>query len=85
MEVFAAFTGPEGGITSISNNGCNVVSSNGQQQHSRPNRSRDAAAEDCEDFDYIDLEDLNNPAMAAALARRNSSKSGAAEYLAGMH
>jgi len=49
-EVFAAFTGPEGGITALVNDE-EEEGQNGRQRRLVP------PAEDCEDFDFIDLEE----------------------------
>jgi len=48
-DIFAAFTGPEGGITALGSDGdCEI-------KERRLVRHPLAAAEDCEDFDFIDL------------------------------
>ncbi|TRY74463.1 hypothetical protein TCAL_08318 [Tigriopus californicus] len=52
-DIFAAFTGPEGGITSIVEG---AELKNGPKSSS----TLPEAAEDCEDFDYIDLDGLGH-------------------------
>ena len=52
-DIFAAFTGPDGGVTSIASPG-RVGNGNGTM-------TAPDAAEDSEDFDFIDLDDFGGP------------------------
>ena len=68
-EVFSAFTGPEGGITSIARIGENGFGSpNDDGAAPRIPRS---AAEDSEDFDYIDLDEIGGGSRGGS--RRQSA------------
>lgn len=78
-DIFAAFTGPDGGLTSLASNGDDhdtngASSSSGGGCRSRRGRAggngvAPDAAEDSEDFDFIDLDDLGG-----SKSRRSSSE-----------